>query len=125
MVSVLVVDDNAVTVQLMELILKREEYNVLKAYSGEEALHLTFAHRPDVLILNDSMAGLSGGEVCLRIKTNQQTADIAIVLCSAGLRIHNRNYITQVQADLILPKPCLPDEIIAVVESALAKKRKA
>jgi CheY-like chemotaxis protein len=125
MLVVLVVDDDVVTVELMELVLKRAGYEVLTAYNGEDALQLAYTHHPAVMILNDGMPGLTGGEVCIRLKTNPQTADIAIILCSAGLRIHDPDYIAQVQADESLSKPCLPSEIIDAVESALAKKRKS
>jgi CheY-like chemotaxis protein len=124
MVSALVVDDDPITVELLELVLKRAGYEVLVAYNGEEALRMARAHLPDVIILNVNMPDLTGGEVCVRLKTNGETTAIPVVLCSAGLRIYDPAYVRQCMADEVLPKPCLPIEVIQTLERALMKKRK-
>ncbi|NDJ60622.1 MAG: response regulator [Chloroflexi bacterium] len=119
---VLVVDDDAVSLELLETILKRGGYTTISATDGFEALDIVKTQPVDVVLLNDSMPRLSGGEVCLRIKSDPQTAQIPVLLISAGTRIEDPQYLRDVMADGALRKPCLPRDVIAAVERVIKRK---
>ncbi len=55
MALVLVVDDDAVSLQLLELMLKREQHIVLTSVSNADTVDLIYQHKPDLVILNDMM----------------------------------------------------------------------
>lgn len=65
---VLVVDDHPDAVKLMETRLRASGYEVLKAYSGQEAIKLVREHMPDVVLLDIMMPGMNGYEVTEHIK---------------------------------------------------------
>jgi two-component system OmpR family response regulator len=70
--AILVVDDHADTRALLVHALKRAGHTVITAGDGEQALELTTASRPDLLVLDLGLPGLDGFEVCRRIRRNSQ-----------------------------------------------------
>ena len=67
---VLVVDDLEPNVKLLEAKLRAEYFDVIGAYSGEEALRLTSEEKPDIILLDVMMPGMDGFEVCRRLKAS-------------------------------------------------------
>src|SRR5437868_5587627 len=78
--KVLVVDDDTEVVNLLKLALERAGAQALVAYSGPQALRLTFDHRPDVVLLDISMPGMDGLTVCQRLR---ELSDMPIIMVSA------------------------------------------
>ena len=68
--TILVADDDASQAALLRGLLSREGYEVLVARDGEEALSLAMSDRADLLLLDVMMPGLTGFEVCRKVKTN-------------------------------------------------------
>src|SRR5215475_5162514 len=96
---VLVVDDDPISVHLMQLILERSDYEVIVAHSGASGLELVAEARPDVVIIDDMMPGMTGGEMCRRMKADPNLSDIPVVLISAGMRVQDNSYVTKVGAN--------------------------
>ena len=80
---VLVVDDILANVKLLEVRLSAECFDVLTAYSGEEALAVLASERVDVVVLDVMMPGMDGFEVCRRIKTSERTLHVPVVMVTA------------------------------------------
>lgn len=80
--SVLVVDDEPDIVRLVQLQLARDGYSVLTALSGEEALELAKAEKPDVIILDVLMEGINGFEVIRRLEEDEETVKIPVIIMS-------------------------------------------
>lgn len=76
-------------------------------------------HHPDVILLDEMMPGMSGGEVCTRLKSDPATRDISVVMHSAAPSACAPVYITAIGADAALLKPCLPVEILDTVSTCL------
>ena len=70
---VLVVDDVAANVDLLNVLLTREGYTVFTASDGEEALDIVASRHPDLVLMDVMMPKLSGYEVCERLKQNPST----------------------------------------------------
>jgi PAS domain S-box-containing protein len=81
--TVLVVDDETTAVELIVSMLSGEEVNVLTAYGGKEAIDIALRERPDVIILDLMMPVISGFDVIKALKTNPETIDILIIICTA------------------------------------------
>ena len=81
---IFVVDDNPVVVKLIASMLEREGFAVRTAASGQELLDLLDTLRPDLILLDIDMPGISGIETCKRIKTDPHTQEIPILFVTAS-----------------------------------------
>lgn len=82
-VSVLVVDDSEMNVDLLENMLERYQYTIYTSVRGEEALDIAQKELPEIILLDINMPGMNGYEVCRRLKADEQTADIPVIFISA------------------------------------------
>ncbi len=112
---VLVIDDEPGFLIIMQAILERAGHKVLFAEHGAEGLAMANKHHPDVILLDEMMPGMSGGEVCTRLKADPATHDISVVIHSAAPSAVVPAYIKQIGADAALLKPALPVEILKMV----------
>lgn len=117
--TVLVIDDEEGFLQIIKVVLQRAGYRTLAANNGTTGLELVYEHAPDIIILDDMMPGISGGEVCMQLKNDPQTRHIPIVMYSAGAKVRNPAYIKQIGADGALFKPALPAEILETISTYL------
>lgn len=115
--TVLIVDDEENFLQIIQIILKRAGYRTLVAADGIKGLDMVYHHQPDIVILDDMMPGLTGGDVCLRLKSDPAVSHIPVVMHSAGAKVRNRDYIAKIGADDVLFKPSLPGDIIEKVNN--------
>ena len=115
----LVVDDDPVSVHLLEIILDRSGYEVEAARSAGEGFQKMAANRPDVVIIDDMMPDMTGGDMCRQMKNDPELQSIPVILISAGLRVQDAAYIHRVGADYALVKPILPKDVIKAVETLL------
>jgi len=81
--NVLVVDDEADVLQLARIVLESEGYRVLTASSGEEALSVLSQSKPDLVLLDVVMPGLSGLDVCRQLKRDKETRGIPVIMFTA------------------------------------------
>lgn len=79
---VLIVDDEWLNRELMEGILQLQNYRILTASGGEQALKLVAEKHPDLVLLDVRMPRMDGYEVCRRIKTNTTTRDSLVMMIS-------------------------------------------
>ncbi len=99
---VLIVDDDAAIVDLMEIALKERGYRVVSA-SGQRALPMARYLHPDVILLDLHMPGMSGTEISAYLKADPATASIPVVAMSA---LHSLEEVTcALRCEAHLPKP--------------------
>ena len=82
--SILVVDDEPVNVQLISSALK-DEYDILPAYNGHEAINMLKQYEPDLILLDVMMPELNGFDVCSIIKADEAFANIPLIFLTASL----------------------------------------
>lgn len=110
---VLVVDDDRRNVKLMEGHLLPQGYEVLKAYSGEEALTLLGRNEIDLMLLDIMMPGLDGYEVCKRVKAGKTTRFVPVILITALDDRQSKVKGIEAGADDFISKPANREELLA------------
>ena len=119
---VLVVDDIAANVKLLEAKLAAEYFDVLCAFNGPDALKLAAEHKPDIILLDVMMPGMDGFEVCRRLKTSPETAHIPVVMVTALDQPSDRVQGLDAGADDFLTKPVNDIALFARVKSLVRLK---
>lgn len=103
--TILLVDDNNDVITTYSVVLKRLGYNVSVARDGKECIEKIKEEKPDMVLLDVFLPGLSGSEVCRLIKDESQTKDIPVVAITASMSNATRERMAEVGADCFLLKP--------------------
>ena len=119
---ILVVDDEDRNCRLMEALLIPLGYQVIFATGGEEALEKVQEIPPDIILLDIMMPGLNGFEVARKLKKNERTRIIPIVMVTSMQDIESRIKALDAGADDFLTKPVDLSELKARVRSSLQVK---
>jgi DNA-binding response OmpR family regulator len=125
MPRILLVDDDPDIREMLTFKLRNAGFEAFSEADGESGLAAARELRPDLLLLDWMMPGLTGPEVCQRLREDPETADMPIVLLSA--RAHEadvqRGFATG--ADDYIPKPFSPRELVERVNALLARLSKS
>lgn len=118
--KVLIVDDEIDSLKLIGLLLESKGYQILAAQNGERAIEKALQESPDLVILDVMMPGMSGYEVCRRLRTDPRTATIPVLMFTAKTQVMDKVIGFEAGADEYLTKPIQPAELIDRVETLLA-----
>lgn len=113
MKTIAVIDDDQPIGDMLEELLRQEGHGVLRAYSGTEALYLLSQHRPDLILLDLMLPGLSGEEVLPRIQ------DIPVIVVSAKVEVEDKVRLLLDGAVDYVTKPFEPRELLARIAAQL------
>ena len=120
--SILLVDDEPTNLQVLRHTL-HEEYRLLFAKDGMGALEIVRADRPDLILLDIMMPGLSGYDVCKRLKADASTASIPVIFVSALADVANEHTGLDLGAVDYIIKPFNPNIVRARVRNHLSLVR--
>ena len=121
--KILIVDDDLINIRVLEIPLRAKGYTVLKATSGPEALEQIDVSEPDLILLDIQMPQMDGFEVCRRIRENEATEFVPIVMVTALKETEDRIKSIEVGADDFISKPVDYHEVMARVGSLLRIKQ--
>jgi len=114
---ILIADDDRDTANMLALVLRDEGHEVLVALRGDEALGLCRLFRPDAVIADVNMPGISGYAVARELHERHGTlAPLLIAISGVWTNASDRLLATAVGFDHSLLKPCDPGEIIRLIE---------
>jgi DNA-binding response OmpR family regulator len=123
MISVLVVDDDAVVRELLRMNFELEGHAVLEAADGESAIATVRDQRPDAVLLDVMMPAPNGFEVCAALRADPSTAAIPVILLTARALSADRVRGHDAGADAYVTKPFDPLELVELVEGLVARSR--
>ena len=117
--KILVADDNVQNCELLQAYLDELEVDVVTAYDGQETLAKVAAENPDLILLDIMMPKVSGFEVCRRLKSDEATRDIPIVMVTALNEMADIERGVEAGTDDFLSKPISKLELLTRVKSLL------
>src|SRR6267142_1542710 len=116
MKRVLIADDLAEKRALYVLSVERAGFIVEEAKDGGQVIDAVAAHRPDVIVLDLAMPVLDGLEVCRRLKADDRTAAIPIIIFTGHTLQGIRETVERAGADAFLARPCSPATLVAAIQ---------
>ena len=121
----LLVEDDRALADLLMWHFSREGYDIVRTADGDEALLLAEERTPDLVILDWMIEGVSGIEVCRRLRRKEATAQVPIIMLTARGEESDRIRGLQTGADDYVTKPFSPKELLARVSAVLRRARPA
>ncbi|AQU82306.1 MAG: response regulator [Halomonas sp.] len=121
MAKVLVVDDEPNIVLSLEFLMEQAGFEVVTAEDGEQALEQVSAASPDLLLLDISLPGMSGFDVLERLRSQDATAQLPIIMLTAHGRDVEREKGMALGADDYITKPFSTQSLVEKVKALLAE----
>jgi twitching motility two-component system response regulator PilH len=116
MVTILIVEDALSELELISTYLKESGYVAIGAVTGQEGLNLAIEKKPDVILSDVVMPGMSGFELCRKLKQNPATEKIPIILCTSKNQEIDRLWGMKQGADAYITKPFTREQLIRAVK---------
>jgi two-component system phosphate regulon response regulator PhoB len=123
--TLLLVEDDRALADLLMWHFERENYDIVRTADGDEALILAEERTPDLVILDWMIEGVSGIEVCRRLRRRGSTAHVPIIMLTARGEESDRIRGLETGADDYVTKPFSPRELLARVGAVLRRVRPA
>ncbi len=118
-ISILLVDDNEQNLELMTAYIEELGCVIRIARDGVEALEQVAAQKPDLILLDVMMPRMSGFQACKKLKSDESTKDIPVVMVTALSEVSDVEHAVDVGADDFLSKPVNRLELLTRVRSLL------
>jgi phosphate regulon transcriptional regulator PhoB len=121
--KILIVEDDRDIVEMVEYNLKQEGYTAVHAFNGEKGIELAGKEKPDLIILDLMLPAIDGFEVCKRLKQQQSTSAVPIIILSAKSRETDKVVGLELGADDYVTKPFSPRELLARIKAVLRRHK--
>ena len=118
---ILLVDDDAGLIQLLQLVFESRGFGVTVAFNGTQALQALERELPEVVLLDLMMPDMDGFEICRKIRANPRTADIPIIVLTAKAGEGTKQEALAAGATEYLLKPVRPSKLIKRICAAAAQ----
>jgi signal transduction histidine kinase/ligand-binding sensor domain-containing protein/DNA-binding response OmpR family regulator len=119
----LLIVENDVHIRQYITNLLKSEYCILEAGDGQRGLELAISEMPDCVITDMMMPGMSGTEMCKKIKDNEKTCHIPVIILTAKTAIEQRVEGLEVGADSYIPKPFNIDHLKVRIRKLIELRR--
>ncbi|MEO1401550.1 MAG: response regulator [Cyanobacteria bacterium J06635_1] len=121
MSKVLVVDDSIAELELISEYLRQSGYTVIMATDAQEALKKALEQKPDAVVTDLVMPGMSGLELCRSLKDYPETKKLPVVACTSKNQDIDRLWAMKQGINVYVTKPVTKDQIISAVKYSLSQ----
>jgi len=121
--TILIADDEVNLRKLVHATLEEPDCRILEASDGNAALQIALKEKPDLILLDWMMPGLTGIEVMKRLRQEEATAGVPIIMLTARGQGKDREQAMTAGTDIFLVKPFSPLELLTKVKEALEGER--
>ena len=121
MAKLLIVDDESHFIDMLQIRLEANGYEVIAAYNGEEGLAKAKSESPDLIILDIRMPVMDGHEMLKKLRGDEQIKNIPVILCSAKAQKDTEDIGQKADADDYIKKPFEASQFLAKIETLLNK----
>jgi CheY-like chemotaxis protein len=122
--KILVVEDNPQNMRLVEMTLRAENYTLLKATDGEEALDMATRERPALIIMDIRLPKMSGLEVTRKLRETPALSHIPIIGLTAYAMKGDKEKVIESGCDAYLSKPINTRELPGIIAEMLSQRQK-
>ncbi len=116
---IIVCDDEPHIVEGLRFLLRSPDREIVVTYSGEDALRRLDEERPDLLIIDIMMPGMSGLEVVSTLRADPATKDLPIIIITAKGQARDATMAQEIWNAMVVAKPFQPNELRRMVASTL------
>ncbi|ABA19685.1 Response regulator receiver domain protein (CheY) [Trichormus variabilis ATCC 29413] len=117
--KILIVEDSPSELELMSRYLQESGYDVIKAAGAKEAIEKALLEKPDVIVTDVVMPGMSGFELCRSLKKHPLTEKLPIVICSSKNQEIDRLWAMKQGADAYITKPYTRENLLRTIKSVV------
>lgn len=121
--SVLIVDDTIENLRLLSNMLAEHDYEARPVTSGEQALRAAVQSPPDLILLDISMPGMNGFEVCQQLKADERTKDVPVIFLTAYSDMKHKIQAFEMGGVDYITKPFQIEEVLARVRTHIALRQ--
>lgn len=123
---VVYIEDEAEMIELVRLVLKRQDYEVIGAAGGRQGLELIREHRPDLVLLDLMMPDMDGWDVYQHMKQDPQMQDIPVIVITAKAQNIDKVLGLHIaKVDDYITKPFSPQELLMSIEQVLERRKQS
>ena len=118
--KILIVEDEETIIELLsEIFSDLEDYRILCARDGEEALRIVRGNNPDIILLDIHIPRINGYEVCKSVKSDQTMSHTKVIMLSGMVQDSDRRKAQEIGADAFITKPFNSIALVERVEELL------
>jgi two-component system, chemotaxis family, response regulator PixH len=115
--TLLIVEDSPSELELMSYYLTDSGYKIIKATGAREAFEMALTEKPNIIVTDVVMPGMSGFELCRLLRKNPATQGLGIIICSSKKLEIDRLWGMRQGANAYITKPYTRDELLKVIKS--------
>ena len=119
---ILIVEDNEKNMKLVRDILQVKGYTTLEAVTGEDGVRLALERKPELVLMDIQLPGMSGIDALRVLRGDPETAAIPVIAVTASVMQQDRKTIMEAGFDAYIGKPINLKEFLATVDDALTGK---
>jgi len=124
MSTILIVEDNDKNMKLVRDVLQAKGYATIEAGTGEDGVRLAAEHKPDLVLMDIHLPGISGIEALSRLRADAATAAIPVAAVTASVMQQDRAMIMDAGFDAYVSKPISLREFVDTVRTLLERGRR-